>query len=209
MTRQRTGGTGRFLFAAVLVLLNVACSTTPPMQLNRTALRQSQPRSISGRFVKGPRFTISTATVGFAFGLIGGAIENSIDDAKLKGQRVRDPAQAMADQLLEDLATRFSLTIVHAGEHAPRADLVLRLATTQWALSKAKLGGVGVSYEGTLTLLDARTNAILVQGGCVLQPVDGTSVDALSQRGPTALQEEVDGVADACLDDYRHRLLGL
>ncbi len=152
---------------------------------------------------------IATATVGFAFGLIGGAIENSIDDAKLKGHRVRDPAQTMANQLLEDLAKHFSLTIVNAGEHAPAADLVLRLATTQWSLSKARLGGVGVSYEGTLTLLDARTNAILVQGACALEPVDGTSVDALAQRGPTALQEEVDGVAEACLDDYRHRLLGL
>ncbi|HVT06968.1 MAG TPA: hypothetical protein VHM31_12990 [Polyangia bacterium] len=152
---------------------------------------------------------IATAGVGYAFGLVGAAIENSIDDAKLVRRHLRDPAQVIADQLLKQFADRLSLTVVHAAEHAPPSDLVLRLATTRWSLTNAKLGGVGVSYEGTLTLLDTRTNAILVQGVCVQHPVDGTSIDVLSRRGPTGLQEEIDAVTDICLDDYRHRLLGL
>lgn len=141
-------------------------------------------------------------------GVIANAIQTSADRDLLQPKRLRDPAEAIAEHLLIDLAKHFSLTIVdaHQTSEGVQSDLVLVLQTTRWAVTKGKLSGVGVAYEGKLTLLDARSNQVLVEGTCVFQPVDGTSVEELS-REPRTLQDEVYGVADVCLDDFRHHVL--
>ncbi len=176
------------------------------MQLNRTALRRTNPRSIAGRTGPTPKFRVDTNSVGLAFGLVGAAIEHGMDEARLKPIGVHDPSLDIVDQLEDDLAARFSLT-VRDGDSP--ADLVLRVETTRWGIQNAKLGGVGGLYESKLTLFDARTKTVLVAAECVSQPVEGQSVAELSKRGPAGIQEEIASVTTYCLDDYRHHVLGL
>lgn len=144
-------------------------------------------------------------------GPIVAAVESSRDERRLKPYGLHDPAEEMTEQLLQDLAKRFSLTILEPDDldEGRQPHLVLRLQTRRWGIQKGKLDGVGMVYEGTLTLVDTRSNRVLVTGECVAQPVDGDSVEALARRGKAGLQEELAGVTSYCLDDYRHRLLGL
>ncbi len=191
----------------LLALLVAGCAAEPPpSQLNRTALRLTKPRSIAGRIGLTPKFRVDTNSIGLAFGLIGAAIEHEIDASRLKPVAVHDPSLDIVDQLEDDLAKRFSLT-VRDGDSL--ADLVLRVQTTRWGIQNARLGGVGGLYESKLTLFDARTKTLLVAAECVSQPVEGESVGELSKRGPAGIQEEIASATTYCLDDYRHRVLGL
>ena len=105
-------------------------------------------------------------------------MQTSADRDRLQPKRLRDPAEAITEHLLFDIAKHFSLTIVDADQtrHGVHSDLVVLVQTIRWAVTAAKLGGIGVAYEGKMTLLDARSNQVLVDGICVYQPVEGTSL---------------------------------
>ncbi len=199
---------GRLLLAGALAL---GCATAPPLQLNRTALRRTRPGSISGVVARAPRFRVDAAGVGLIFGPLAVAVEDGIDEARLKPVGLRDPAQAITEQLLDDMAKHFALRILDADDvdEGAHPSLVLRVETTRWGVANGLQSGVGILYEARLTLRDARSNAVLVEGLCVVHPVDGDSLEVLARGGRARLQEEVEGVTDYCLDDYRHRVLGL
>ncbi len=215
---------GRVIAATSLV---VGCS--PGFQpLNRPALRLTNPRSVAAPKFSTPRFIINMAGVGFAFGIIGAMVEQSIDNSKFPQRTgVRDPATSIRATLVAALAKRFALepldvdataeaadadANVGAGQpaRAPRSpDLVLEIRTSEWGLVRALQGGVGVNYQGTLRLLDARTKKVLAEAVCSVRPAKGGPVEELAEDHAAGLRAQVEDVAEFCTDDYRHRVLGL
>lgn len=154
-----------------------------------------------------PKFRVDTAGAIGAFGLLAAAIQDSIDQSKLKGKRVPDPAEEITEALVNAVAKHFSMTVLDGDDidRGQTSHLVLRIQTTHWGLQTAKQGGVGVVYEGTLTLVDNRSKAVLAEGMCSVYPYDGDSVEAVAQK----LGDEFRGVVEYCVDDYSHRILGL
>jgi fermentation-respiration switch protein FrsA (DUF1100 family) len=207
-----------------LATLLVAGCSPGFLPLNRPALRMTNPRFIVAAKSSTPRFTVNTATVGLAFGIIGALIETSIDQARFHGHMgARDPAIFIRATLVAALAKRFSLEVLDVGPTAkvaddgdgqpdgpPKApDLVLEITTNEWGLASAPTGGAGVAYEGTLRLRDMRTKKVLAEAVCSSRPVTGESVGELAANNGAGLRDVVRGVAEFCADDYRHRVLGL
>jgi len=124
----------------------------------------TNPRSMTAPKSSTPRFTVNTATVGLAFGIIGALVESSIDQSRFHGHMgARDPAIFIRATLVAALAKRFSLEVLDVEPTAkvaddgdgqpdgpPKApDLVLEITPNEWGLVSAPAGGAGVAYEGT------------------------------------------------------------
>jgi hypothetical protein len=107
----------------------------------------TNPRSLAAPKASTPRFTVNTASVGLAFGLIGALVESAVDQRRFHGHMgVREPAIFIRATLVAALAKRFSLEVLAVGPTAkvaddgdgqpdgpPKApDLVLDITTNQW-----------------------------------------------------------------------------
>lgn len=160
---------------------------------------------------KTPRFQVWTPTAGALFGFVGAGIESAYDERSLRPVGLHDPAETIAQALVDAIGKRFSLAVMDAGDldegHAP--SLMMRVRTLKWGVFNAVNGGATVVYEGTLQLTDTRTNPVLAQSSCISHPVEGQPVSVLAANGSALLREELREVTEYCLEDYRHRILGL
>jgi cytidylate kinase len=86
---------------------------------------------------------------------------------------------------------------------ASRADLILEVRTINWKVRANPR--LRVWYDGTLRLTDARTNRVLAEGVCASHPVTASPRENHAALG----QGEMDDTIDFCVEDYRHRVLGL
>jgi hypothetical protein len=205
---------------ALAALLVAGCSTGF-QPLNRPALRMTNPRTVAAPRQPTPSFTSNTATVGAMFGLVGAALESSMDRSRLLAHSgpIRDPAGAIRASVVAALAKRFALAVVdpnapRSDDDAPAAappappDLIVEIRTTAWGVVGAS-GGVGFTYDGILRLTDARTKRVLAEDTCTSHPVTGEPVSELASDGGAGLKDELKSVIDYCADEYRHRGLGL
>jgi hypothetical protein len=232
MTLRAFGHVARIVMACLLV---GGCGGPQFQPLNRTTLRASQPRSIVAAnlplhdFVVGANVSGGWALLGPAF-MVGAALVDTMDadqsEAKLRrGTPLADPALKIRASLLEGMARRFSLQIANSGPLEPNAtspaglathykgiDLILDVRTSDWGLRSFGAGNYGVSYDGTLTLVDGRTGQIVAQGICTSHPVtlsDGPSRQKLTAEDATLMRETVAAITNECVEDYRKRVLGL
>jgi hypothetical protein len=184
------------------------CGSSGVRELNRAALRQSAPRSVAGVVGPAPRFLVSThKSVSF----VAAAIQSSLDARRLRLVGLHDPARAIAEALIDALAKRFSLDVLDANDQDQglKPHLMLRIQTINWGLQVAPTGGAAISYEGTLELTDTRTHEVLARATCVSHPLEGQSVSALGADGSSLLRDELREATEYCIEDYRHRILGL
>ena len=192
-------------------LFVVGCGSSGVRELNRTALRQAGARSIAATMGKTPRFQVWTPTAGALFGFVGAAIESAYDERSLRAVGLHDPAETIAETLVDAMGKRFSLRVIDAADldegRAP--NLMMRVRTLKWGVFNAVNGGATVMYDGTLQLIDTRTNEVLAQASCVSHPVEGQPVSALAANGSALLRDELREVTEYCMEDYRHRVLGL
>ena len=160
-----------------------------------------------------PRFQVYAPLAAslLLFGFVGAAVESSLDERRLGVVGVHDPAEAIAEAVVDGLAKRFSLTVLDASDldQGLTPHLMVRVQTIDWGVRNAATGGVGISYEGTMELTDTRTHEVLARAMCVRHPVEGQSVGALAANRAAMVRDELRGVAEYCADDYRHRILGL
>jgi len=211
--------------ALVIVLLMPACAGTPPPgQLNRAALKASQPRTIVLARHPPPDFlawTASGGAVGALFGplgiLVAAAASEARGNALAQKKAIEDPAIEIGDQLTAALARRYSLTIIDTGAldyTLANADLVLHVRTWEGGCGATRLSGhYGIHYAGTLELFDARAHSVLAQGGCSLplpeDSEDAPTYDRMVANNGAVLKAMLHSVAETCADGYRRRLLGL
>jgi len=178
----------------------------------------SKPRHIVAVALQTRKFQGTTSGSGAlaAFGLVGVAI--AAFNAETEGRAVQrkevfDPAVAIRKDLVGRLAKRFALEIQNGKQAgAPTADLVLSVETSQWGFEPVRIGHYGITYDGTLTLVDSRSNAIVATGACTSRPVDtpdAPSYDELLANEAALLKEKLGALEDYCIDDYRKRILGL
>src|SRR6185312_3320523 len=137
--------------------------------------------------------------------------ESAYDERSLRAVGLHDPAETIAEGLVDAMGKRFSLRVIDAGDldegRAP--NLMMRVRTLKWGVFNAVNGGATVMYDGTLQLIDTRTNEVLAQASCVSHPVEGQTVSALAANGSALLRDELREVTEYCMEDYRHRVLGL
>ena len=171
----------------------LAGCSSPLLTLNRTALRVTQPRTVSAPRLAGPPCGAGLKYISSPCGP-GGLHAN-----------VQDPATMIRVAVVEALAKHFSLDVVETGS----PDLVLEIETNYWGVvytgTQWVPGTFVLYYEGSLKLTDKRTNKAVAAGPCVSHPVDGFK----SSRDGEALSEAIASAVEYCTDDYRHRLLGL
>jgi hypothetical protein len=149
--------------------------------------------------------------------------ESTGDDLQAAG--VRDPARRMLRDLAARLAKRFALevsgtkaTITDATRPkailaaSPGADLVLHLRASSWGFAPTSTDAYAIGYEGTLTLIDARSESVVAEGICTFKPAgtsDSPSYKELLANNAAVLREMLDAITEACLEDYGGRVLGV
>ena len=143
-------------------------------------------------------------------GFVAAGIQLSADRDRLHPKRVRDPAEAITEHLLVRPGESTSADDRRRRPDQPRRSVApgLDRANDPLGRHQGEARWRRGQLRGKADVAGRTTNQVLVEGICVYQPVEGTSVGDLSRERKT-LQDEVYGVADVCLDDYRHRLLGL
>ena len=180
---------------AALVGALVGC-VPPALTLNRPALRASAAR------------TLAVPRIAAKRGLLGG-----VDlPAELESVEVTDPAVAIRDIVTKALAQSFTLEVLEFEDLKP--DLVLEIQTTGFTVAYANSYGLAadpatviLTYGGTLTLKDARTNELLAEGTCNSHSTSG--LDGKELEGAETLLAELRETVEFCSDEYRHRSLGL
>lgn len=118
-------------------------------------------------------------------------------------QQVSPPPRPTTDQPM----TIAEVARLHGG-----VDLVLEIRTDQWGFAPVRLGHYGVTYRGTLRLIDTRTRTLVAEGNCVSLPVDSPdapSYDELLANNAMLLKADLTSLEQFCTDDYRTRILGL
>lgn len=91
-------------------------------------------------------------------------------------------------------------------------DLVLEIRTDQWGFAPVRLGHYGITYRGTLRLIDTRTRTLVAEGNCISLPVDSPdapSYDELLAKNAMLLKAGLTSLEQFCTEDYRTRILGL
>lgn len=147
-----------------------------------------------------------------ALGLIGLGIRAA--DIAATGQAVEqkrtyDPASVIRVELARALSKRFSLQIV---EQHQIADLTLDVRTSQWGFKPVRMGHYGITYEGTLKLVDTRNKTVIAEGACLSLPVDSDDAptyDELLANDAMILKASLSSLEEFCTTDYRTRILGL
>jgi hypothetical protein len=211
-----------------LLVLVAGCAATP-QTLNRSALRASNPRTLiavrsptpsfraitSGDALLAALFTPPLIALAIAAGGVGGSVIARSD-------ALEDPAVVISRRLAEALSRKYALrvlgSVIQAASPGDRAvqyrsaDLVLEVRTSHWGFQPTAMGRYGATYDGTLTLIDMRTDTVLVEGVCSFHPVDTSDAptrdDLLAGKG-TVLKQMIQSIAEFCSDDYRTRILGL
>lgn len=74
------------------------------------------------------------------------------------------------------------------------------------------MGHYGVTYRGTLRLIDTRTRTLIAEGNCTSLPVDSTDApdyEELLAHNARLLKAALTTLEQFCTDDYRTRILGV
>jgi hypothetical protein len=209
-----------------------ACASSGFMPLDRPALRASQPRTLAVVKVATPRFAAETSEgqlIAAFFGPVGAATAAvasvSSGEALARDNRIADPAIDVGWALAQSLMRKYSLEFVKTpGRWSPgatvedladtfgSADLVLEIGTSDWGFRPTGLGRYGVTYDGTVRLVDTRKRAVVAEGVCASHPLDSRdapSHEQLLANDGAALKDLMRSTKEFCLRDYRTRIFGL
>ena len=143
----------------------------------------------------------------------------------VKDDKFSDPAVRILAVLGDALSRKYSLEITNQRAvvtnttklrdlvaEAPGADLVLNVRTSAWGFAPTRLDHYGLTYDGTLTLIDARSSAVVAEGVCSFRTADSddapTYAELCADNG-AIVRDRLVGVTDNCLDDYKGRVLGI
>src|SRR4051812_39778390 len=176
---------------ALLLFVGFGCGGYHP--LNRTALRSSRPQTLGLARGATPHFAVSQSTwvapVGMSsvveFALIVSVVAVMVEtaiitergDEVVRKHRIEDPSPGIGAVLAQDLLGRYSLRYVGGvyavdsrvpsiGAQLPGADLILDVRTANWGIAPAGSDHYGVTYRGSLRLIDRRSKTVLAEGEC-------------------------------------------
>ena len=144
-----------------------------------------------------------------------------------KSAGIADPADGIATTLGELLAQRHGATLMPArgatsreepeyilAASPPGARYVLTVATVSWGLTRFPVRDAtySVTYIARARLIDARTQAVIAEGGCMQGPAgdefESTDYGAFTADGALVIKSELAKRADRCLHFIRRDMLG-
>ena len=212
--------------AAAAVALLGGCTTIETAQLPDALATQLHGQNV-GVVIQEPSTFGVMQTRDIALGPLG------IPNMNAEGARLRrdghigDPAEDIATMLADSLAGRDAAVILAARGQAPRVDVgqilaaapadaryVLTVATVSWGIMNLPhpRTDMFVTYTARARLIDARSRAVVAEGGC-LQPPDGTEHHATSYKDFSAddgalAKTELAARVDRCIHFIKRDMLG-
>ena len=210
-------------FAALaLVLSGYASTRAAPVRQESTAAWQGKTITATQR----DKRDFGAMTAGkAALSLVGMTAAFKAGNKIVRDNAVEDPAVAIRDALLEDLARSWQLTIIPVSGMAtgsslkatakqhPNADLLLDVRTFGWGFIYflTDLRHYHVIYSVKLRLFDSRKSAVIAAGYCVREPYNtrgAPSYDELLANRAARLKEELSKVGGECLAELRTNVIG-
>jgi hypothetical protein len=212
--------------AAAAVALLGGCTTIATTQLPDALAAQLRGQNI-GVVIQEPATFGVMQTRDVALGPLGIPNMNA-EGARLRREgHIGDPAQDIATLLADSLAGRDAAVILPARGQAPREDVglilaaapadsryVLTVATVSWGIMNLPhpRTDMSVTYTARARLIDARTRAVVAEGGC-LQAPDGTEYHATSYKDFSAddgalAKTELAARVDRCIHFIKRDMLG-
>jgi hypothetical protein len=202
------------------------------MPLDRPALRASQPRTLALVKTATPQFAAETSQgliIASFFNAVGSVVHavasRSSGEALAHEKQIRDPAVDIGWALAQALKRKYALEFVKTSGRSSQsasaddlsdefgtADLVLEIGTSDWGFRPTGLGRYGVTYDGTVRLVDTRRRAVVAEGVCSSHPLPSQGApdhDQLLKNHGAALKELVQSISEFCLRDYRMRIFGI
>jgi hypothetical protein len=185
--------------ALVLSALLAGCTTIEPAKLSDAwaATLRDQPVAV---VIQEPSTFSVMRERDVALGPAGILLMNAQGEHLRKSARIDDPAATIATTLGELFAARHGAAMLAARGATPRnepaailaaaprdARYVLTVATVAWGLQRIPLRDAtySVSYVARARLIDAKTGAVVAEGGCAQLP-DGTEFESTNYGDFTA-----------------------
>ena len=145
-----------------------------------------------------------------------------------KAANIGDPADDIATALADLLAGHHGAAILPGRGATPREEpeaivaaapagsrYVLSVATVSWGLARFPIRGAAysVTYVARARLIDAKTQAVIAEGGC-MQPPDGSEHEStdyaeFTDQNAMLIKTELAARVDRCIHFVRRDMLGL
>ncbi|MCK9688202.1 hypothetical protein [Scleromatobacter humisilvae] len=212
---------------AVLASLLAGCTTIEPARLPDTLAATLRGQEV-GIVIQGPSTFGVMRERDVPLGPVGIPLMAAQGEHLRKAANIGDPAGDIATTLADLLAGRHGASILPARGATPHDEpeaivaaapagsrYVLTVATVSWGLGRVPVRGAAysVTYVARARLIDARTQAVIAEGGC-LQAPDGSEHEStayadFTDQNAMLIKTELAARVDRCIHFIRRDMLGL
>lgn len=217
----------RILLPAITACIAVTGCATPSKQLIAPAATTAMQGQTIAQ-TKRPVPSFAAMTPGKAmFAAIGGAMMIAAGNSLIEKNKVDDPADLIASDLVATLASAHGVKpagsaiaidtgdvgqIANAAGSATR--YVVDVQTFDWRLGyfASDWGRYRVNYAAKARLIDVSARSVVAEGFCQKIPewsADAPSYDALTTNDATLLKQTLRASAEACAKTFKSEMFGL
>ena len=213
--------------AAMLASLLAGCTTIEPARLPDTLAATLRGQDV-GIVIQQPSTFGVMRERDVPLGPLGIPLMAAQGEHLRKSANIGDPAEDIATALADLLAGRHGAAILPGRGTTSREEpeaiaaaapagsrYVLAVATVSWGLARFPIRGAAysVTYVARARLIDARTQAVIAEGGC-MQPPDGTEHEStayadFTDQDAMLIKTELAARVDRCVHFIRRDMLGL
>ncbi len=211
----------RFIFGIGLILTLGGCATKTVL-LTPSIGSAYRGKSITYTVREVPDFSAMTAGKGM-FGAIGSVAMVSKGNKIIQKNEVPDPAIAIATSLVNDLATKYELTVKRPNKKTESknaeeiafnyrdSDLVLDVQTFNWGFVYLPLdwNNYRILYICKLKLIDTKKQTVIASGKFQYDSYESgvyPSYDQLMNNKAEGLKRELKKAEKECITDFRERI---
>lgn len=216
------------LVILLLAASAVGCAGVKTTSLSDDSIPMIEGRAISGSFSsERPGFAAMTAGKG-AFGALGAVAMISAGNKLVEENKVEDPASYIYASLAPELAKQHALRLIEGegvSSTSAKVDqltaqvndsrLLLDVRTMGWNFGyfPTVWNKYRVNYSAKMRLIDTSTNEVLAESMCAKSSHEDSNsaptYDELVADQAALLKQELQSIADFCIDDFKVSALRL
>lgn len=216
----------RIIFVSVVLLVLSGCVSTEIIPLSQSDMNNLQGKTMTTVTRNKPDFAAFTAGKA-TFGALGAGASIGAGNQLIQENDVDDPANYIADALLEELKQRHNVksilsqqTIAKSEDVAElsrqygEADMLLDVRTINWSYTYFPTNWTHyrIIYSVKLRLIDTKTSKAIAEGFCARVP-EGTenapTHEELLANNAQRLKDELRIAADHCIHELKSNTLKL